>query len=1501
MTDVTVTLRLTANPQGVVTGVSVASGSLKQLGDAAEQTSNRATSSFGKTRAGIQSISAQLAEAQKRIVQFMAFDKLVDMGKELAKMADEWTNVGARLNLATKGAVNTAAAMEQVYGVAQSTSTAVGTTGELVAGLTKNLTSMGMSSAQAFNSALSLTKTINQAFAVSGATSDAQKYALTQFQQSLAAGVVRAQEFNSVVEQAPRLGQAMADGMKMSMGQLRAAVDNGQVSAQRMLEAIASQGDVIQSEFNKMPLTINRAWQQLENAVLHYVGTADQASQSSNTVAKAIKLIADNIDPIIDTVLRVSAVTLAYFAMVKVNAVLAAQELALMNAEWAASSPLAALAGAAGVGALKAVQAAGGVLFAAFAGWQIGSWLYDQFAIVRVAGQEFVGNLVKGWNYIKLVATLAWDTIKAAVLGAINTIRSEFADYLEFVAKGTSLLPNALGGDAMAAKLRSVEAAVRPTSSAWDDYTKSVSTAVDANKQQNAAVDQVTGELVAYQFNQENAAASTDKMTGSTNDLAVALKGLGSAAGNIDWAGIGKSISDKVKQQQVEIAKLTKGNGASAQLQYDFETGAAKVQVDQSGKSSVQYDQSVLNSDNYKNGLQGNALIGTQQNRIDALNKSLEAHKKALQDATDEQKKFHDAAEASSGALGGVWAQATTKYNKEMDDLTAAQKRGNVSINDANTLRAQYNRELEESAQQVIKAEAAPQALLDTMTGEVKLLGMGSDARALYTAKLRAEAEMQGKLNDAVKAAGGEQQFFNDLSASAKGGAQNYAQYAANIMTAVDAAVTMQQAAKQAAQQAREWSRVWTDTVSGVDDAFAQFVASGLKDFKGFRDSLKSEAKKLVTDLIETFLKQKIEIPLEVSISNSNSILDGGSGATGLLNGIMSLFKGNGYGTAGQSGAGLTGNISSVSSLLSLFGSGTTSTAASSLASTAPYTSSLFGGSATAQLGSTAGATAAAGSSAIAAAIPIAGWVAAGMMVDSSLYKNGWNMDGQRNDIVKSNFGFATDPQAALLSGGISMLLGSVTAIANATVGAADKLLQNIGVSGKWASILTGSSVVARLFGYGTPKVTGQGIDGSYGFDGLDAQSYADIKQSGGLFHGDKKWTQYGAVDPSIANAFNAVSAQVSTSAKALASNLGVDISSTLKNTKVDLGKLQLSTDSATAQQQLQDAADQMVETLSADTVKALGFSDLLTSGFTAKDTMSALGITLGLVNNNAAQADKAMQYMEQQAAQLGQDLTTTAQNIADVSGSYGSLIANAQSDILTAGLSDYQKQALQIEQDYQNQVTQANSYAKSLGLVGARTQDLTILEQDRALKMAGLQKQMEADKANILDGLATSDYSPLNDQQKLSTTMQQLQAAIASGDTSGVQSLAQQALGFGRNLYASGADYNNLYGNVTSMINGMDLPSLDEDDGTTMGDLAETLTDLPQQFAQALFALLYPSGDSSTTADSDSPVVDNVALLNGVQGINDRLDMLITNGKTLASQNKINALTGAMNGQVAL
>jgi len=101
---------------------------------------------------------------------------------------------------------------------------------------------------------------------------------------------------------------------------------------------------------------------------------------------------------------------------------------------------------------------------------------------------------------------------------------------------------------------------------------------------------------------------------------------------------------------------------------------------------------------------------------------------------------------------------------------------------------------------------------------------------------------------------------------------------------------------------------------------------------------------------------------------------------------------------------------------------------------------------------------------------------------------------------------------------------------------------------------------------------------------------------------------------------------------------------------------------------------------------------------------------------------------------------------------------------------------------------------------------------------------------------------------------------------------VAQAARGFGRNLYVSGKDYNALYGQVTGLVDGMKVGELDKK-GVGMGQLADAIESLPDNFSRAVFDLVVdgkgPSRDNGSSAamqQSNSLLTDGRALLQRIE-----------------------------------
>lgn len=975
------------------------------------------------------------------------------------------------------------------------------------------------------------------------------------------------------------------------------------------------------------------------------------------------------------------------------------------------------------------------------------------------------------------------------------------------------------------------------------EQTASAATLGLKYEQQNRLLDTFIGAS-------SGAEKQTDATTAALNRQAVASK---AASDGINQHL--KSLESSIDSQLVNLVRLKQGAEAAFMVDVGQKINAAGGVDKLSAEQRAAYNKQIA---------QGLSLIRqteVAQKAVQAAKAGSKADAKEQKASTDALERYRKEAELAAAAMAGPLDEAMDKHLQNMAEYNGALAKGNIAQADANVLMGQSALEYAKVAAQADQAMGGPELLIATMGGELAMLGKVGRARELYRRQLMNERDMRQELQKAVDAAGGKEAL-----ALAKGAA-SYEQYERSMLDAADAAAALSLQVEEGAANVEAWANVVLHGVDGAADAMADFMANGLRDFDSFWDDVGDVAKQGLRDLARELLQQKLVIPIQTSIMNGISNWGQGGGLS--WDSIKGLMGGNGTAAGGQSATNIAGILSKGQGL---FGGGSAAYSGAGalsgfgdVTSMAGMTGSSFSGMVG---GGSAGAGAGVAGSTAAAAVPIIGWIVAGMMKNAELFDQGWD-----------------------IANGESWAGKIATAGA---VGLADKGFRGLGFNDKTASILSGSSIHAKLFGRSAPKVTGQGLTGSYGFGGFDGQSYADIKAKGGMFRSDKKWTQYGSLDPGIDRTFDMAARQVRGATTDLAKQLGVDLSGQLAGVKVSLGKLQLSADSAEAKSQLEAYLGDMTDRLFTEAVKAAGFGGQLDGYFEASDVFSALSASIALAVGNADQlgralnsmeiekVNKAVDYFQDLASVAGTDLATQIEKVSGLLGNYAGLMADISTQLLTGDLTQYQSQALTIERTYRQQVKAANDYAKALGLSGARAEDLAKIEALRATNMGKLQAQIDADKKAMRYGLDTSDLSPLTDQEKLQKTMQELERAVAGGDTSAAQAAAQAALGFGRNLYASGQDYNGLYGQVTGLIDSMKVGNLDTEDGTSMGQLADAIEALPDNFSRAVFDLVVEGkGQAETNAALQQS---NALLAEQNQLIRDLLSVTTTGVRTSSS-----------------
>lgn len=174
-------------------------------------------------------------------------------------------------------------------------------------------------------------------------------------------------------------------------------------------------------------------------------------------------------------------------------------------------------------GSLTKMMLAGNVLFAAFAGWQIGTWLRENFVEARIAGLVFIAVMLKGWENLKYGAEMAWEGIKFAWEKSISAMKGLFAEYLSDVAQGLG----AIGANNVAAQVAGYAEELRKAAASQKTFVEQTAGITAAHQQAISAIDDDIVSTIAWEQAQSDAAKA------------------------------GKSVADAFKEKKIEVKEST--------------------------------------------------------------------------------------------------------------------------------------------------------------------------------------------------------------------------------------------------------------------------------------------------------------------------------------------------------------------------------------------------------------------------------------------------------------------------------------------------------------------------------------------------------------------------------------------------------------------------------------------------------------------------------------------------------------------------------------------------------------------------------------------------------------------------------------------------------------------------------------------------------------------------------------------------------------------------------
>jgi tape measure domain-containing protein len=212
------------------------------------------------------------------------------VAREFMQLSDAATTISNRLRLVTNNTEELNAVYGQLLKISNETRTSIGDNADIFNRLAIATQSLNLT----YREQLDLTRRLNQALVISGASAQEGSAALRQLGQALGAGALRADEYISVNENLPRLMQAIADSMGVPRGALKDLSKDGAITSAVIVKAMKDAGTSLDEEFAKIDPTIGGSFTVLQNKLLDFVKTSNEATGISAVLSKAIFFVSDN-------------------------------------------------------------------------------------------------------------------------------------------------------------------------------------------------------------------------------------------------------------------------------------------------------------------------------------------------------------------------------------------------------------------------------------------------------------------------------------------------------------------------------------------------------------------------------------------------------------------------------------------------------------------------------------------------------------------------------------------------------------------------------------------------------------------------------------------------------------------------------------------------------------------------------------------------------------------------------------------------------------------------------------------------------------------------------------------------------------------------------------------------------------------------------------------------------------------------------------------------------
>lgn len=264
---------------------------IKDIGPAVEKSAQQAANGFEKTSKAASKTTGVIGDLSDKVQEFgpliASYFGAQAIGGVIG-LADEMTTLNSKIGLVTDSSEEYAAVQALIYANAQETGTGIKENIQSFTGLAQGLKDVGVQASEV----LAINEAVNKSLIVSGATAEQTASFQLQFVQAMQSGVVQGDEFRAMMESNSVFAQELARALETDIAGLREMSKQGQLTAKVIRDAIPEMAESINTSFESIPITIERATTQVSNAFAKVISDGNEVSNGTNSIAQEISGLA---------------------------------------------------------------------------------------------------------------------------------------------------------------------------------------------------------------------------------------------------------------------------------------------------------------------------------------------------------------------------------------------------------------------------------------------------------------------------------------------------------------------------------------------------------------------------------------------------------------------------------------------------------------------------------------------------------------------------------------------------------------------------------------------------------------------------------------------------------------------------------------------------------------------------------------------------------------------------------------------------------------------------------------------------------------------------------------------------------------------------------------------------------------------------------------------------------------------------------------------------------